>query len=175
MRLASVIPAVALFLAGADSGLAKSSDIAIAYVDLNRALNSVEDGKAAKARLKRDFEGKQKKLDEMQAGLKAKKEEFDSRKAMMKPEIKEAREEELQRELMQLQQTYMQLQQELIGKETQLTQDIGGKLRKVIERIGDREGYALILNIGDTVLYHKRHKDITDVVVKEYNQLYGKK
>ena len=147
----------------------------IGYVDLNAALNQVEEGKAAKAKLKADFAGKQKQLDDLQAAFKKKKEAFESQQTMMKPTVKEAKQAELQNEVMQLQQTYVKLQQELMERETSITQDIGDKLRKVIERIGDRDGYTMILNIGETVLYHKRHRDITDLVVAEYNALYGKK
>ena len=152
-----------------------AEEMKLGYVDVARALNEVEDGKAAKGKLKSDFEGKQQKLDKMQTDLKAKKEEFEKKAGMMKPEAKQAKQEELQREFMELQKTYMQLQQELIDSESGLTQEIGKKLKSVIEKIGDRDGYTMILNIGDTVMYYKRHRDITDEVVREYNKQYGKK
>ena len=147
----------------------------IAYVDMAQALNDVEDGKAAKARLKADFEGKQQRLDKMQTDLKAKKEEFDKKSSMMKPEIRQSSQEDLQRQFMELQQTYMKLQQELMDKEGQITQEIGRKIKTVIDKIGDRDGYTMILNIGDTVMYYKRHQDITQQVVLEYNKQYGGK
>jgi len=83
--------------------------------------------------------------------------------------------DELQREFMEVQKVYMQLQQELVESEGQLTQEIGKKLRTVIEKMGDRDGYLVILNIGDTVLYSKRHMDVTDEIIKEYNKQFGKK
>ena len=49
------------------------------------------------------------------------------------------------------------------------------KRQIVIARIGDRDGYMMILDIGETVLYYKRHMDLTDQVVKEYNAQFGKK
>lgn len=155
--------------------VAAAAEPKIAYVDMAKALNDVEDGKDAKARLKSDFDDKQKKLDKMQNELKTKKDEFESRSATMKPEVRQAKQEELQRQLYELQQTYMQLQKELIDRESKLTQDIAKKLRNVIEKIGDRDSYTYILDIGDTVLYYKRHMDITDDIVKEYNKLYSKK
>ena len=54
----------------------------VAYVNMARALNDVEEGKAAKAKLKKDFQGKQVQLDKMQTDLKKKKEQFEKRQAI---------------------------------------------------------------------------------------------
>ncbi len=145
------------------------------YVDMARALNEVEEGKTAKAKLKSDFDQKQVKLDKMQNDFKAKKDDFDKRSAMMKSDARQSKQDELQREMMDLQKTFMQLQQELVDSQTAITDEIGKKLRSVIEKIGDRDGYALVMNIGDTVLYHKRHQDLTEDVIRDYNKQYGKK
>ncbi len=147
----------------------------IGYVDMARSLNEVEDGKSAKARLKTEFEAKQKKLDRMQTDLKSKKEDFEKRAGMMKADVRQQKQEELQREFMEVQKVYMQLQQELMESENHITQDIGKKLRAIIAKIGDRDSYLVILNTGDTVLYNKRHMDMTDDVIREYNKQFGKK
>ncbi len=147
----------------------------VAYVDMARALNEVNDGKVAKNKLKKEFEAKQRRLDTEQKRLKAKKADFDKRVATMRPEVRSQKEQELQRELMGLQQTYVQMQRELMAQEGKLTQEIGGRLKVIVGKIGDKEGYTMILNIADTVLYHKRHMDITDQVVRDYNKAYGAK
>ena len=147
----------------------------VAYVELARALNEVNDGKVAKAKLKKQFEAKQKQLDGEQKRLKAKKESFDKRVATMRPEVRSEKEQELQRELMTLQQTYVQMQRELMAEEGRLTQEIGERLKGIVGKIGDRDGYTMILNIGESVLYHKRHMDITSEVVKAYNTQHSKK
>ncbi len=153
---------------------AKADEPKVAYVDMAQALNEVEDGKAAKAKLKSDFDAKQKKLDELQNQFKAKQEDFEKKKAMMKEDARQAKRDELEKDFVQLQQTFQQLQRELMEAEGKITQEIAEKLKKVIEKIGDKDNYTLIVNIGDTVLYYKRHQDITSDVVKEYNRQYGK-
>jgi outer membrane protein len=165
-----VAPAVLTWSTGASA-----ADLKIGYVDMARAFNDLDDSKDAKERLKKDFSAKQKQLDEMQNKLKTKKDDFDKQSAMMKADIKEQKQAELQKELMELQQTYMQLQQELGKREQEVVADITKKLRKVVEKVGDREQYAIIFDIGDGVLYYKRHQDITEQVVREYNKEYGKK
>ncbi len=155
--------------------IANAADLKVAYVDMAQALNDVEDGKAAKAKLKADFDVKQKKLDELQQGFKAKQEDFEKKKAMMKDDARQAKREELEKDFVDIQQTYAKAQRELMDAEGKITQEIAQKLKTVIEKIGDRDGYQMILNISDTVLYYKRHQDITADVVKEYNRQYGKK
>ena len=154
---------------------AKADDVKVGYVDMNRCINEVEDGKRAKDGLKTDFDKKQGKLETLKNELKNQKDEFDKKAAMMKPDVKEQKQGDMQRKAMELQETYMQLQKELIDRETQLTQDIAKKVRTIVERIGDRDGYFLVLDSQTGVLYFKRHMDITDDVITEYNRQYAKK
>ncbi len=167
------VPFLALVASSLLAATANAAEDKVGYVDMARAFNELEDSKQAKEQLKKDFDLKQKQLDEAQNKLKAKKDEFDAKSAMMKPEVKQQKQDELQKDFAQLQQTYMGLQQDLSKREGALVQDITRKLRKVVEKLGDRESYAMILDIGDGVLYYKRHQDITDQVIREYNKEYG--
>ncbi len=143
------------------------------YVDVSRVLNEVEEGKAAKNKLKVEFEGKQKKLDTLQNGLQTKKEAFDKQAAMMKGPARQAKQEELQREFYELQQTYSKMQKELMDSEGEITGRIGDRMKKVVAAIGDRDAYTAIFNSVEAVLYHKHHLDITDAVIQSYNQRFG--
>ena len=171
-RLALSLVALAYFFPLVGQA-ANPADAKIGYVDMTRAINEVEEGKNAKAKLKTDFEQKQHKLDKMQTDLKAKKDDLDKRGAMMKADARQAKAEELQRDYLEVQKYYMQVQQELMDNEKHLTTDIGGKLRNIIEKIGDRDGHLVILNTADNVLYYKRHMDITDDVIRDYNKQFG--
>jgi len=147
----------------------------VGYVDMPRAMNDVNDGKAAKEKLQKEFVARQKELDRLQKELKQRQEEFERRSGMMKPDVRKAKEDALRAKFAELQQTYMKLQRELVGQESQLTQEIGGKLRRIVEKIGDRDGYTMILDLSAGVLFHKRHLDITDEVVRIYNKQHAKK
>src|SRR5438552_18238338 len=104
LLVAAALPALGIAVAPAP---AHADSEKVGYVDMARALNDVEDGKTAKGKLKKEFDDKQKKLDAMQAELKTKKADFDKQKAMMKPDVRSQKQDELQGELMNLQQTYM--------------------------------------------------------------------
>src|SRR5262245_43109153 len=81
---------------------ARADEPKIAYVDMQQVLNNVEEGRAAKDRLKKEFESKQKKLDALQNELKGKKDEFDKKAAMMKDDVRQQKQEELQKSFVEL-------------------------------------------------------------------------
>ncbi len=173
MKTAACTCFVLLALGATDASAA--AEMKVGYVDMARAFRELDDSKVAQAELKKNFDGKQKKLDAMQVDLQKKQKDFETRSGMMKAEVKQQKQQELQREIVQLQQTYMKLQEELGKEQGALIKKISDKMRRVVERVGDRDGFDVILEIGDTVLYYKKHQDITDQVIREYNREYGKK
>src|SRR5678815_5161318 len=116
-----------------------------AFVDLQRALEETEDGKKAKAKLKSDFDRKQKELDEKQENLKKKKEAFDKKAQLMKPEALQKEQKELQDRFVELQNIYARLQKDLAQKEQDATRGIFTKLQMVVGKIAEREHFAMCL------------------------------
>jgi outer membrane protein len=161
----------ALFVFGLILGSASvASAQKIAYVDLQQALNKVEEGKKAKARLQKDFAAKQKSLDSQQNEVKALKEELE-KGVMLSDEVKRQKAMVLQQKMYELQQLYVQLQQELSQKEAKATKKIFDKMGKIIEQIGKEKGYDLILEKTESsVLYAKQGMDITDELIKRFNK-----
>src|SRR5579862_603198 len=80
------------------------ADTKVAYVDLQRALEETEDGKKAKAKLKSDFDRKQKELDDKQEELKKMKDALDKKAALMKPEALQKEQADFQNRFVELQQ-----------------------------------------------------------------------
>jgi len=153
--------------------VASAQTIKIGYVDMQAALNQIEEGKREKNKLKKDFDEKQKKLDAMQEDLKKLKEDFDKQQTVMKEDARLKRQTELQNKFMELQQHYMGMQKELNERQGEVTKEIFSKMKVIIEKIGDRDNYTVIFSRDDSnVLFYKRHQDITDEVVKQYNSQY---
>ena len=94
----------------------------------------------------------QAELDKRQNELKAMKEEIDARGMMMTPEAKQEKMGELQKKLMEVQQLYYGLQQELSQKEAQATSGIFAKMGTLLEAIGKEAGYTIIVE-KSAVLY----------------------
>jgi len=151
------------------------AQVRIAVVDLQRALNETEDGRRAKARLKRLFKQRQEELDKRQAELKALKEEIEKNLEVWSAQTKQKRIEEYQKAFIELQSTYVEYQRELAEKEAQETSQIIARMQAILRRIGQAEGYTLILERNEGgVVWVPGNLDLTDVVIQRYNAGEGR-
>jgi outer membrane protein len=172
---AAGLAAAALVAPGAHAANASDAGgIKIGVVDLQRALNEVAAGAVAKKKLKAEFDDKQKALDAKQNELKAMKDELDARGSMMKPEAKQEKVAELQKRLLEVQQTYFQMQQELSKKEADATGDIFKKMNTILQTMGQSEDFDLVVE-KSAVIYSKNHLDLTNELIRKYNEAYGKR
>lgn len=171
---------VLLVVLAAFFGLSKFAEAApaatkVGYVDLEKALNDVEDGKKAKEKLKKEFEAKQKTLDKKVSEFKTKKEEYDKRAPLLKPEAKEKEERELEKQFIELQALAQQLQTEIAQEEAKLTKPIFDRFAKILKIMGEAGGYALILERNQSaILYAPEAMDLTSELVRSYNDGKGK-
>jgi outer membrane protein len=170
MRILALVAALA-FAFTARPALAEEK---LAIVDLQRALNEVEEGAAAKKALKKEFDEKQKQLDSRQGELKKMKDELDAQATMMAPDKKQEKVAELQRKLVEVQQLYMALQQDLSKREAEATASIFQKMGVILGQMGQEQGYAAIIE-KTTVPYFKPSLDVTNELIRRYNAAYGKK
>lgn len=171
-RLSRFLLPLMLLLVGSSTALA---EIKIAYVDMQRALLEVDDGKAAKATLEKLKSDKQKQLDSEQETLKKAKADFDTQKAMMKDDIRRQREEELAEKLGRLQMIYATLQKELAGKEAELTKDIFKRMARILEKMGKEQKWTMIFEKTESsVLWAEQSLDLTNELIRRYNAGDGK-
>lgn len=165
--------AIAYALVGGVAVRMAHADDKIAFVDLQRALEETNDGKAAKARLKSDFDQKQKELDVKQDELKKMKEALDKKAALMKPEALQKEQADFQQRFAALQETFMRLQKDLAQKEQDATRGILAKLSQVVGKIAERDHFAMVLERSSAVVYGQPSLDITNEVIRLYNQQSG--
>lgn len=147
----------------------------VAVVDLQRALNETEDGRRAKARLKRLFKRRQQALDKRQGEIKALKEDIERQKSVLSRDALQKRVEAYQKAFIELQSTYVEYQRELAQKEGELTRTIIARMERILRRIGQAEGYTLILERNEGgVVWVPSNLDITDLVIQRYNAGEGR-
>jgi outer membrane protein len=142
----------------------------IAVVDLQRAINETEDGRKAKDKLKKLFESRQQGLDKKQTELKKLKDELDQQKNVLARDALETKVESYQKQLVELQQVYVEYQRELAEKEGELTKSIVERMERILRRIGQTDGYSMIVERGEAgVIYVPSNLDVTDLVIQRYN------
>lgn len=163
--------AAALLAVSALSGAARAEQ-KLAYVDLQRALVEVEEGKGAKSKLKAEFDKRQKTLDAEQDALKKDKEDLDKRAMAMTDDAKRAKEQELMQKLGEVQQHYMTMQKELSESERQATQAIFGKMETVIAEIAEAEGMTFVFDKNAGLVYAPTSLDLTTELIRRYNLKY---
>lgn len=147
--------------------------IKIGVVNVQEALNGVEQGKKAKANLKAEFDAKQKRLDLQQDELKKMREELDKKRLVLSPADLQGKEEQFSKKYMELQKNFADYRQEIVQKEAQYTASIVKNLKEICAEIGKKEGYTLIVESSqDAVLFAGAEEDLTSRVVKMYNQRY---
>lgn len=141
----------------------------IAVVDLQRAINEVQDGKSAKAQLEGMMGQKRAALEAMEADLQTRVEAYQKQAMVLSDAARQAKEQELGMAQQTFQQTYMQTQQEIQMAEMQLMDTLIGKLRPVCEKVAKEKGYTMVLESNTGVVWAESSVDITDLVITRYN------
>ena len=141
----------------------------IGVADMQRALTETEDGRKAKDQLKKLFEQRQKMLDKQQNDLKTLKEGIEKQRAVLSQDVLAKKAEEYQKAMLELQQNYVEFQREIAAKEGELTKPILERMQRIMRRMGQAEGYTLILERSEAgVVYIPSTYDLTDVLIQRY-------
>jgi outer membrane protein len=154
------------------SSAAFAEDFKLGFVDMQRALNETDDGKKAKAALKKVFDQKQKELDEQQAALKKDVEDLDKKRTLLPPDQVREKEGELQARMQKVQQTYLRHQQDLSAKEQEATAKIYERMNKIISKIAATENFSMIVD-KSALVFAKPHLDLTNDLIRRYNSGEG--
>jgi outer membrane protein len=154
----------------AGSGLAATM-LKIAVVDLQGALNATSEGLAAKETLRKKHIVKQERVDKMKAELDTMEEKIKS------PVLSEEAQAELKDKYRQKKAQFIQYvtlaKEEEDRENQQLSARILEGLIKIAQEIAVTDNYSIILEkSGSGVVYFDDTMDITDRVVKIYNERY---
>ncbi|WP_426753173.1 OmpH family outer membrane protein [Myxococcus sp. Y35] len=170
MSLRTTIAAAAAALSLSLPVAASAAELKVAYVDLQKVMLEVDDGKAAKARLQKWLDARQKEIDKEQSALRAEKETLDKQASAMSAETKAQKEAELQRKVMMLAQKWEKSRAEAATKEQQEMQPIIEKIDGVIASIAEREDLGFVLERRDSgIIFARSAYDISNEVIRAYN------
>jgi outer membrane protein len=141
----------------------------IGFVDLQRALNEVDEGKAAKALLKKDFDEKQKQLDGKKAEFDKLQADVEKQAVVMSDAAKKDKANELDRRARELQGLFMQLQKDLSDRERDATKGIYDRMAVIVREIAEAEGFTVVLEKNAGLLYAPTSLDLTNELIRKYN------
>lgn len=156
---------------------AHAVDEKIAVVDFQKALDTVKEGEAARAKLEGMYESKRKQIEQMEVDLQAKAAELEKQAVILSEDALQQKQRALYEEQMRFQQIYMQSEQEMQVAYAQVMEDIVQKMKAICVKIGQERGYTLILETGQQgvlmgaggVVYAGGATDITGELITRYN------
>jgi outer membrane protein len=173
--LAVTILGLFMLSAGMISTTFAADAVKIGIVDLLRALNESEAGKKAKTELESLIMSKQASIDEKGKRVETLRADLEKQAAVLSADARKARAEEIGRLEKNLQRLIADSQAEIQKKQMELENEILKDLRDVINAIAQAGGYSMVIERADgLVLYVDKSIDITDAVIKRYNESKAK-
>jgi outer membrane protein len=154
------------------AGAASAQNMKIGYVDVQRAVQEVEEGKAARSRLQTELQQKRADLEKKRGDLEKMKADYDKQAPVLSDDAKRQRQEQLQKAFAEAQNAAGQMQEELSGKEQEAMSSISKRLLQVVAEVSDRENFTFVLDKA-ALLYAPAASDITNEVVRRYNERFG--
>jgi outer membrane protein len=149
------------------------AELKLGYVDLQRALTEVEEGRAAKTRLQSMIDAKEKEINKEQEGLRKEKETLDKQASAMSEAVRIEKNNDLQKKVMELAQKWEKARQDMSVKERSELQAIFSKMDPIIATIAQREGMTMVCEKTDSgLVFAPPHLDMTNELVRMYNDQY---
>ncbi|ATB32525.1 OmpH family outer membrane protein [Melittangium boletus] len=175
MSLRSKLSVLAITLSLAVPTLAAAADLKLGYVDYQRVMLEVDDGKAAKARLQKWLESRQKEIDAEQEVLRKEKETLDKQASAMSEETRIQKATDLQKKIYDLAQKWEKSRSEAAERERKEMEPIIARIDDVIKTIADRDGLGMVFEKRDSgLVFALSQYDLTNEVIRSYNGGKGK-
>lgn len=150
-----------------------AGDFHAAYVDLQRAVQEVDEGKAAMVRLRGVVDAKQKALEKEQEALKKEGDAFEKQAPTMTEEVRNKKGQELQQKLVDFRQRFDSGRAELANLERKELSAIAPKLEALLGQIAQREGLTMVFDKSSSGLaWAPTSLDLTNELIRAYNQAY---
>ena len=151
---------------------ARAQPLKLAYVDVQRAIQETEEGKAARSRLKSEFDQRRAQIDKKSADLEKMQQEYEKQAPVLSDEAKRKKQEDFQKALVEARKSAGDLQEDMNRQEQQAMGSILQRLQQVVAEIAERESLSFVMDKG-TLLYAPLPADITNEVVRRYNDKFG--
>lgn len=168
---------LAVLLLIALTGPARSADLKIGFIDTQKIFQEFKGAQDIQKQLDKEVEDWKKQEQEKKHALDSLRADYEKQKLLLSDNRRKDRETEIKTK----QDDYESFVQSIWGEkgkislhQTELVRPIAEKINGILRKIGEDEGYALILDASDgNLVYAPRKADLTDDVLAELNKEYG--
>jgi outer membrane protein len=152
-------------------GAAAAEDVKIGIVDIEQALTSTEEGKAAREEIGRKSREARAQLEPMMEQRKTLAEELQGKKYVLSDEALFQKQVQLAELENKIKSKAEELEGQLKIEQGKMLAPLQSKMQNIIEAIGKEQGFTLILARNNPyVMYSREALDITDMVVERFNK-----
>jgi outer membrane protein len=146
----------------------------LAYIDVQKALNVCDAGKAAAVELNKEMEAAQQKWGKQGEELKREKETLEKQASLLDEEVLSEKMRTFRSKYRDWERLGKDAQNDIRARHNEMVEKITSELIEIADTIGQERGYTLILE-RSLVPYIDPKLDITDQVVKRHNEQHKKK
>jgi outer membrane protein len=149
-----------------------AQNVKVGVVDLQKFQKNSKAFQKASVGVKKKFDDMQQKLNDERNAVGKLDEELKKQSMMLSLDAQEDKKRELEKKQRQFKFMYDEFSQEMKDTEMEAIKKVMKELEKVVEKIGEKEGYTIILErrtLG--LLYFNNTIDLTDRVTDAYDKL----
>ena len=152
------------------SGIASAADsIKIGYVDIQKLIDQSDETKKVRSTLESLKTSKEKELEKMVTTAKKLEEDLKKQINILSDDAKKTKVDELEKMDRDIRRFVSDSEAELTKKQREMENSILTELVGIIQKLGQEGDYTLILP-ATVILYSSKGIDITDTVMKKYNE-----
>jgi outer membrane protein len=146
------------------------------FVDIREVIVTSLAGKKETEDMKKSVDQRKALIKEKETELSKLKDELEKQKPLLKEEVLKDKEIVFQKKVRDYQNLVKDSDEEFQGKQQDILKKLLPEIVKVIQAIGDKEKYSMIIDVSAIPLaYYAKENDITKRVVEEFNKTYKPK
>jgi len=168
MGLAIALPALAAPQATKESAVKKDTIIKLGIIDTAKIMRESKAAKSAQTIFLKDLEAKRGILAAKEKDARLLEEELKNPEAKLSTEERTGKTDRLAKEVKELSRLKSDLEEELKKKDVELTQQLIGEVRGIVNTFSKNENYTLILE-RSAVVAADNAIDITDRIIQLYD------
>jgi len=148
----------------------------LGYVDMEKAVNESKAGKEARDKFLKYMKKKRAESEKKKKELTSMKQILEKQGALLAEDVRVEKEREYQKKVREYQLYLKNLRDDARTKEMEMSKKIIREIQKVIFSYAKKSGYAMIFEKSRSgLLYAPDSLDLTDTIIKIYDQEYSKK
>jgi outer membrane protein len=167
LLISMVFVILSLFLCGTCAFAAEK----IGFIDMREIMLKSDAGKKAAEDFGKLYEKDKAIIQQKEMEMRKLKEELDKQRTVLKENAMKEKEAAYQKKFRDYQLMVKDANEELQARDQELSKKLVPEILKVINVMGDKEKYTLIIDLGSTpVAYFAKENNLTQNVIEEFNK-----